>query len=67
MSSFKSCEEYVERAAALLEIPLDGDRRAGVIAAFAAFSDAATLLMTFPLPPETEQASVYSLADATDR
>ena len=57
---------YVDQAAALLGIPLGMERRAGVLAAFAAFNDAATLLMTFPLPVEMEQASIYILADASD-
>jgi hypothetical protein len=57
---------YVDQTAALLGIPLGSERRAGVVAAFAAFSDAATLLMDFPLPVETEQASIYILPDAID-
>ena len=39
---------YVDQTAALLGIPLSGERRTGVVAAFAAFSDAAALLMNFP-------------------
>jgi hypothetical protein len=66
MSSFEPYDDYVDQTAALLGIPLDGERRAGVVAAFAAFGDAAALLMNFPLPEEMEQASVYSLADASD-
>jgi hypothetical protein len=57
---------FVDQAAALLGIPVDAERRAGVAAAFAAYSDAATLLMTFPLPVEMEQASIYVLADGSD-
>lgn len=57
---------YVDQTAALLGIPLGSERRAGVVAAFAAFSDAATLLMNFPLPVEMEQASIYTLGGASD-
>lgn len=52
---------YVDQSAVLLGVALNSERRAGVIAAFTAFNQAATLLMEFPLPPETEQASVFTL------
>ena len=65
-TAVSAVESYVDQTAALLGIPLDDDRRAGVIAAFAAFGDAATLLMNFPLPVEMEQASIYTLADPSD-
>ena len=66
MSSFEPYEAYVDQTAALLGISLDDERRAGVIAAFAAFADAAALLMNFPLPEETEPASIYTLESASD-
>lgn len=57
---------YVDETAALLGIALARERRAGVVAAFVAYSDAAALLMNFPLPVEMEQASIYTFADSTD-
>ena len=56
----------VDQTAVLLGIPVSAASRAGVIAAFTAYSDAAALLMAFPLPGEVEQAAVYTLGYAGD-
>ena len=56
----------VDQTAALLGMPVSAACRAGVIAAFTAYSDAAASLMAFPLPLVVEQAAVYTLADASD-
>jgi hypothetical protein len=60
-------EAYVAAAAPLLGFALDDERRAAVVATFAAYRELAALLMSLPLPPETEPASVYTLEDADDR
>jgi hypothetical protein len=57
---------YVDQAAALLGIRLEGECRAGVVAAFMSYNDAATLLMEFPLAVDIEPASVYTLGGASE-
>ena len=57
---------YVDQAAALLGIRLDSECRDGVVAAFMSYSDAAKLLMEFPLAIDIEQASIYTLGGGSD-
>ena len=57
---------YVDQAAALLGIHLDSACRAGVVAAFTSYHDAATLLLEFPLAVDVEPASVYTFGDASE-
>jgi len=59
-------EAFVAQAAPMLGFTLDDERRRAVAVAFAAYRDAAALLMPFPLPAGTEPASVYTLEDASD-
>jgi His/Glu/Gln/Arg/opine family amino acid ABC transporter permease subunit len=54
-------EAFVAQAAPMLGFTLDDERRRAVAVAFAAYRDAAALLMPFPLPAGTEPASVYTL------
>ena len=58
---------FVGQAALIVGLTLDEERRTAVAAAFAAYRDAAALLMSFPLPAGIESASVYTLDDAGDR
>ncbi len=60
-------EDFVAMAALMLALNLDADRRTAVAAAFATYRESAALLMSFPLPAETELASVYTFDHAIER
>jgi hypothetical protein len=50
---------YVDAAAALMGLPLDPAHRPGVILNMQRIAEMAVLVMAFPLPEETEPASVF--------
>jgi hypothetical protein len=54
-------DAYVDHAAMMSGIALNGARRERIVAAFMGYQQAATLLMDFPLPSQTVPASVYTL------
>ncbi len=52
-------EEYVDRTAELINLPLDPEHRPGVVVNFERIVAIAQLVSEFPLPPEIEAASVF--------
>ncbi|OCQ97245.1 DUF4089 domain-containing protein [Oscillatoriales cyanobacterium USR001] len=52
-------EEYVDRMAELIQLPLNPEHRPGVIANFARIAAIAQLVTEFTLPPEIEAAPVF--------
>jgi hypothetical protein len=52
-------EEYVDRTAELINLPLDPEYRPGVVVNFERIAAIARLVTEFPLPPEVEVAPVF--------
>lgn len=52
-------EEYVDRMAELINLPLDSSHRPGVIANFEKLAEIAQLVTEFPLPEEIEAAPSF--------
>jgi hypothetical protein len=52
-------EEYVDRTAELINLPLDPEYRPGVVVNFGRIAAIARLVTEFPLPPEVEVAPVF--------
>ncbi|MEG3843540.1 DUF4089 domain-containing protein, partial [Microcoleus sp. herbarium14] len=52
-------EEYVDRTAELINLPLDPEHRPGVVVNFERITEIARLVTEFPLPPEVEAAPVF--------
>jgi len=52
-------EEYVDRTAELINLPLDPEHRLGVVVNFERIVAIARLVTEFPLPPEVEVAPVF--------
>ncbi|MCM0018916.1 MAG: DUF4089 domain-containing protein [Tagaea sp.] len=52
-------EAYVERAAALIALPLDPAHKAGVVANLGRTAAIAKLVTDFPLPDEIEPGPVW--------
>ena len=52
-------EEYVDRTAELIYLPLDPEHRPGVVVNFERIAQIAQLVTEFPLPPEVEAAPVF--------
>jgi Protein of unknown function (DUF4089) len=52
-------EEYVDRTAELINLPLDPEHRPGVVVNFERIAAIAQLVTEFPLPPEIEAAPVF--------
>ncbi len=52
-------EEYVDRTAELINLPLDPEHRPGVVVNFERIAAIARLVTEFPLPPEVEVAPVF--------
>jgi len=52
-------EEYVDRTAELINLPLDAEHRPGVVVNFERIAAIARLVTEFPLPPEVEVAPVF--------
>jgi len=52
-------EEYVDRTAELINLPLDPEHRPGVVVNFERIVAIAQLVTEFPLPPEIEAAAVF--------
>jgi hypothetical protein len=52
-------EAYVDAAAKLVGLPLDPAHRPGVVLNIERIAQMAALVMTFPLPDETELAPVF--------
>jgi len=52
-------EEYVDRTAELINLPLDREYRPGVVVNFERIFAIARLVTEFPLPPEVEVAPVF--------
>jgi hypothetical protein len=52
-------EEYVDRTAELINLPLDPEYRQGVVVNFERIAEIARLVTEFPLPPEVEVAPVF--------
>jgi len=57
-------ETYVDTTAALLGLPIAAEYRDGVIRYFGIAADMAALVMSMPLAPEDESASVFIPVDA---
>ena len=55
-----SVEAYLDAAAALIELPIDPARRAGVLLNLQRIAEMAALVMAFPLPDEIESAPTFS-------
>ncbi len=52
-------EEYVDRTAELINLPLDPEHRPGVVVNFKRIAEIARLVTEFPLPHEIEAAPVF--------
>ncbi len=52
-------EEYVDRTAELINLPLEPEHRPGVVVNFERIAAIARLVTEFPLPPEVEVAPVF--------
>jgi hypothetical protein len=52
-------EEYVDRTAELINLPLEPENRQGVVVNFERIAAIARLVTEFPLPPEVEVAPVF--------
>ncbi|MGL5059836.1 MAG: DUF4089 domain-containing protein [Microcoleus sp.] len=52
-------EEYVDRTAELIDLPLNPEHRPGVVVNFERIVAIARLVNEFPLPPEVEAAPVF--------
>ncbi|MEK0179938.1 DUF4089 domain-containing protein [Microcoleus anatoxicus] len=52
-------EEYVDRTAELINLPLDPEHRPGVVVNFERIVAIAQLVTEFPLAPEIEAAPVF--------
>jgi hypothetical protein len=52
-------EEYVDRTAELINLPLEPEYRQGVVVNFERIFAIARLVTEFPLPPEVEVAPVF--------
>ena len=52
-------EEYVDRTAELINLPVDPEHRPGVVVNFERIVAIARLVTDFPLPPEVEVALVF--------
>ena len=52
-------EEYVDRTAELINLPLDAEHRPGVVVNFERIAAIARLVTEFPLPQEIEAAPVF--------
>ncbi|MCC3411533.1 MULTISPECIES: DUF4089 domain-containing protein [unclassified Microcoleus] len=52
-------EEYVDRTAELINLPIKPEHRPGVVVNFERIVQIARLVTEFPLPPEIEAAPVF--------
>ena len=52
-------EEYVDRTAELINLPLEPEHRSGVVVNFERIFAIARLVTEFPLSPEVEVAPVF--------
>ena len=52
-------EEYVDRTAELINLPLDPEHRPGVVVNFQRIVAIVQLVTEFPLPPEVEVAPLF--------
>lgn len=52
-------EEYVDRTAELINLPLDPEHRPGVVVNFERIVEIAQLVTEFPLPQSIEAAPVF--------
>ena len=52
-------EEYVDRTAELINLPLYPEHRPGVVVNFERIAQIAQLVTEFPLPPEVEAAPIF--------
>ncbi|MEB3882309.1 DUF4089 domain-containing protein [Lyngbya sp. CCY1209] len=55
--------EYVDRAAELIDLPLDPEHRPGVIENMEKIAEIAKLVTEFPLPDTIEPAPIFDPAD----
>jgi hypothetical protein len=53
------CDEYVDRMAELMDLPIDSDYRPGVVDNITRIAAIAQLVNEFPLPDNIEAAPVF--------